>query len=167
MPVRRALLTAACLVALVAPVAAQGPAPDPPGPYALDLRAAFGRGLGVDFGAHVYIVRVGASRLGLGAAVLRLPGDIDTTLDPEATQNGVTAYAPQISFNFGAAPGWSYISAGYGRGRVGEGDWGAAINAGGGARWFLTDHAAFGFDLRYHALPDDSVFAVSAGISLR
>jgi hypothetical protein len=47
------------------------------------------------------------------------------------------------------------------------------VNFGGGARWFLTERVAFGFDLRGHQIaagddtPKVSVFAVGAGLSIR
>jgi hypothetical protein len=152
---------------LALPAAAQGLAPDPPGPYVVDLRAAFGHGVGLDAGAHVYAGRVGAGRLGVGGVFLRLPSDRDPVLEPGVEPNGITAFSPQVSLNFGTAAGWSYISAGYGRGTVGAGGWGSAVNAGGGARWFVTGHAAVGFDLRYHRLVDDSVFVIAAGVSVK
>jgi hypothetical protein len=163
-PAVAATVLTACLAA---PAMAQGPVPDPPGPYVVDVRAAFGRGLGVDLGAHVYAGHAGAARFGIGAAYLRLPGDSDADADPAADPNGITAFAPQLSLNFGSSAGWSYLSAGYGRGRVGAGDWGSAASAGGGARWFLTGHAAVGFDLRYHRLPDDRVFVMAVGVSVK
>ena len=168
-----AVLRAAAVLAILAtgaPAAAQGPAADPPGPFVFDIRGAFGRGLGIDVGAHVYTSRVGSSRLGLGAALLTFPSNVDVEAGPllgSGASNGITALSPQVSFNFGASTGWSYLSAGVGRGKVGEAPWGSALNAGGGARWFLTDHAAFGFDLRYHRLRDDAVFAISAGVGLK
>ncbi len=48
-----------------------------------------------------------------------------------------------------------------------------AINAGGGARWFLGRRFAVGFDARLHRVaatettPASILFAISAGISLR
>jgi hypothetical protein len=47
------------------------------------------------------------------------------------------------------------------------------VNAGGGARWFLTRHIAVGFDIRLHrvaaaeTMPAAMLFAVGGGISLR
>lgn len=206
---------AACLLwfgALTAPVAAQTQTPDPPGRYAVDVRGASSgvpqdarffppvpsgtiippRGFGIDIGGHVYLMRLGAARLGVGANLLRVRGastpqtpvtgstattagathpDIETTL---------TTIAPQVSFNFGTADGWSYISAGLGRARVrtatsafaasGSGTAGtttparsvdsgmlSSINVGGGARWFVKAHLAFAFDVRFHLVSAGSV----------
>lgn len=191
-----------------APAAAQIAAPDPPGPYVVDLRVATGpipqapgffppvpgatiipsRGFGVDVGAHVYLMRLGAGRLGVGASILRIRGTASppapisgssstatstttvpaTKPDVEAT---LTAIAPQLSFNFGSADGWSYVSAGAGRAKLttatsafGGSDSGttatpalsaesgtrSSINFGGGARWFAKTHMGFSFDVRFH-----------------
>jgi hypothetical protein len=50
-----------------------------------------------------------------------------------------------------------------------------SLNAGAGARWFLTSHVAAGFDLRLHRVaagptlgtPAVMLFAASAGLSIR
>ena len=102
----------------------------------------------------------------------------------------LTTVAGQVSFNFGSRDGWSYLTAGYGntrtRGQVSSVVPGPivhsvvvlkrhapTINYGGGARWFIRERLAVGFDLRFHriaadgALPGATVFALSAGVSLR
>ena len=140
------------------PAFAQIAAPDPPGPYVIDVRGVTSaipedpsffppvpaatiipsRGYGIDVGAHVYLVRLGAARLGVGANVLRVRG----TASPPAPTSGststttassitpatrpdvhatLTTIAPQLSVNFGNADGWSYVSAGLGRAQVATG----------------------------------------------
>ena len=104
----------------------------------------------------------------------------------------ITVVAPQISFSFGTREGWSYLSAGYGTalmrsvasgrtsgpvvaGATIERDSGrlAAVNYGGGARWFIRAHLAVGFDLRFHRLasagdrPASTLVMASAGVSVR
>jgi hypothetical protein len=85
---------------------------------------------------------------------------------------------PEVSVNFGNAEGWSYLSAGYDVGTLtatGSGtpslsqDSGVlkGPNVGGGARWFLRDRLAFGFDLRFHRLPAARIFAATVGVSVR
>jgi hypothetical protein len=182
------------LVLLPARVVAQGQ--DPVGGYVLDLRGATSglptdtaffpgipletivpaRGFGFDLGAHVYLFRLGPSRVGVGANYVRVRG----------TAPGVVAtagiLAPQVSVNFGTANGWSYLSAGYGSVRVTtrfDDEEGAvtaesggldATNYGGGARWFLTRRIAVGFDARFHRIsgpPKTSLFTASVGFSLR
>ena len=188
------------------PAVAQIAAPDPPGPYVIDVRGATSaipegasffppvptativpsRGYGIDVGAHVYLVRLGAGRFGIGANVLRVRG----TASPPAPSSGststttttatrpdvhatLTTIAPQLSFNFGSAEGWSYVSAGLGRAYVRTGtsafegsgsgttltpaqsvDSGSrsSINVGGGARWFAKAHLAYSFDVRFHVV---------------
>jgi hypothetical protein len=88
----RAALTLAALVWLAVPAAAQGPPPDPPGPYAVDLRGSLGgfprastffppvptgtvvptRGFGVEVGGHVYLFSLGPARLGVGVSAMRV-----------------------------------------------------------------------------------------------
>ena len=77
----------------------------------------------------------------------------------------MTTVAGQVSFNFGSRDGWSYLTAGYGntrtRSQVSSDVLGPivhsvvvitrhspTINYGGGARWFIREHMAVGFDLR-------------------
>ena len=108
--------------------------------------------------------------------------------DVEAT---LTTLVPQLSFNFGTADGWSYLSAGYGRAEVNTATSGTAtaavresgplssINMGGGARWFRSPRLAVGFDVRFHILsarsqepplvgtPRSMVITAAAGISLK
>lgn len=118
------------------------------------------RGFGLDAGGHVYAGRLKRVRLGYGANVFLV----------RATQGGVTTVnarfvAPQVSMNFGTARGWSYISGGFGaaaiRGAMNDVNGGSvtrasgvlgAINVGGGARWFVSPHLAFTFDIRLHRL---------------
>jgi hypothetical protein len=103
-----------------------------------------------------------------------------------------TAIAPQVSFNFGTSDGWSYLSAGYGAAEIRPSASGtplgplhdkvtlarddgraAALNYGGGARWFIRGHLAVGFDLRFHRVaaagtrPGTKLTVLSAGVSVR
>jgi hypothetical protein len=84
--------------------------------------------------------------------------------------------APQISFNFGTSDGWSYLSVGAGTARVNAEATGSssAINAGGGARWFIKRHIGVGFDLRLlriaadgDIMGDSMIFAASVGFSVK
>ena len=189
---RTALAALVTLAVTAAPAAGQ--AASVPGPWVVDLRgatssvptdlsfypaqsAAFvpSRGFGLDLGAHVYVVRLGPARLGLGANVVMLrstateplaPADADGTDDILPAQRltlNLRTVAPQVSFNFGSRDGWSYLSAGMGIGSISTHVEGAAtaerrsgrlrsINFGGGARWFLNPRMAIGFDIRAHSL---------------
>ena len=203
-------LPAVCVLALGmfsgAPSAAQIAAPGPPGPYVIDVRGATSaipqdpaffppvstativpsRGSGIDVGAHVYLLRLGPGRVGIGASAQRLRGTASPA-EPTAGSTAATAghatspdvdatfiaYGPQLSYNFGSAEGWSYVSAGVGRAQVktgtsafGGGRSGTTMtparsvdsrllsstNIGGGARWFARSHLAFSFDVRLHFL---------------
>ena len=169
---------------------AQSLTPGPPGPFVIDLRGSTSgiptsiglyptipeggsvpaRGFGYDVGGHVYLFNLGPARLGLGVNVIGVRG---TAPDATATMN---ILAPQLSFNFGSADGWSYLSAGAGTAHVkaGETASSSAINAGGGARWFIRRHIAVGFDLRWHKIAADgeimnasTMFAASVGFSVK
>jgi hypothetical protein len=152
------------------------------------------RVLGFDVGAHVYPVR-GTVTLGVGASLLRLNGtqnpDPDETGANAAVTSGtftLTGIAPQVSLNFGSSRGWSYVGAGVGLSRLTVGRAESTLesspqlltlNMGGGARWFISEHAAFGFDLRFYRVgakelagdyvgnPAVSMFVVSAGLSFK
>jgi hypothetical protein len=185
------------LVLALAPVRVAAQGQDPVGGYVLDLRGATSglptdtaffpgipletivpaRGFGFDVGAHVYLFRLGPSRVGVGGNYVRVRGTV-----PGVVAN-VSALAPQVSFNFGTANGWSYLSAGLGRAWVTThfddedadavtGDSGglSATNYGGGARWFLARRLAVGFDARFHRIagpPKASLFSASVGVSVR
>ena len=192
---------AAFLLAGACSVAAQEAA-DLPGPYVLDLRGALtgvpgagaffppsdstqtisvpSRAFGFDVGGHVYPFALGLSRVGFGVNLVRARGSLS---NPDVSVV-VTTVAPQISFNFGTADGWSYLSAGYGAATVTSNipgaDGGSAdseilgsVNLGGGARWFLRRRLAAGFDVRFHMLgkgsvtPRAKVIGVSVGVSVR
>jgi hypothetical protein len=151
------------------------------------------RGFGLDVGAHVYPVQWGPTRLGFGGALTLARGTATATLEgtPDVTTRASTL-APQVSFNFGHRLGWSHLSLGYGAAKVSseaaavgaqpavtsDSGWGGALNFGGGARWFLTDHFGVGFEARWHKLsgrdasstsaaaPRTTLFHLSVGVSL-
>jgi hypothetical protein len=159
----------------------------------LDSAFVPARGFGVDAGAHVYVFNFGPARVGFGANLVMLRGTASPP-PPTVEDGGSTAVqrltvsmrmiAPQVSLNFGSHDGWSYLSAGLGAASMnaeatdvlpGRHESGLlrSVNYGGGARWFLTERLAFGFDLRAHQIaagadtPKVSVFAVAAGLSIR
>ena len=203
------------------PAAAQLPLVGPPGPYVIDVRGVTSglpsdpaffpavpagtvvptRGAGIDVGGHVYLFRLGAARVGVGANLMVVhhqtaggtasgAGASAAGANPDVAAT-LTTLAPQVSFNFGSADGWSYLSAGVGMASVTAETSGTAtpesresgrlssINAGGGARWFWNRHLAVGFDVRFHVVsrtdraaplagtPRTMLVAASAGISLR
>jgi len=154
------------------------------------------RGLGLVVGAHLYPLRKRNFALGVGGELLlraraartRASAVVDGPAGPTVVTK-MTGFAPQVSLNFGKRDGWSYLSAGIGRGAfVSELDDSPfedpessprAINYGGGARWFARKHVAFTFDLRFYKLgqqektldrppfPAMTVMVFSAGVGVR
>lgn len=155
------------------------------------------RGFGLEGGGHVYAGRLGPARLGVGAT-LGLSRGTASPEAPDSTAPGVVTrtatLAPQLSLNFGHRLGWSYLSAGYGGARITSrtdapaagapavaetsSGWVGAVNIGGGARWFLTEHLGVGFDLRWHRLsaptptgtaapPRATLFQLAVGVSIQ
>ena len=152
------------------------------------------RGLGFVVGAHVYPLRRKGFALGVGAEMLRVRGSntIEPTVEngPEGPtiRNHWNHFSPQVSLNFGARDGWSYLTVGMGRSKVTidledspqeDGDALRTLNYGGGARWFVNKHVAFTFDIRFYSInaqeaaegriatPKMRLRILSAGISLR
>jgi hypothetical protein len=183
------------LAALVSCVSVAAQTPSRPGPWVADVRGVTSpvpddpvffpeldslavipaRGFGLDVGAHVYVLNVGPSRLGLGANVIFVqatatPAAVSTTGSSatavgQDVQVNLRLLAPQVSFNFGSRNGWSYLSAGLGTATTTTRTTGSlvarrdneparAINAGAGARWFLKSRMAFGFDVRMHRVSE-------------
>jgi hypothetical protein len=215
----RALAAGAALAlsaALAVPAAAQEP-PSKIGLFVVDLHGTFerlpsdaqlaesrgialaqlpGSSLGLDIGAHVYLLRWKALTVGLGGQITaargRLPAQPGTDQTPGlsgVTETFVSA-APQISFNFGRGSGWSYLSGGIGLSQWSIVPEGAealdadterlkTINYGGGARWFIKPHLAFSFDVRLWAMnpgtpngpmpgsPRTTLMIFGAGISVK
>jgi Outer membrane protein beta-barrel domain len=126
------------------------------------------RGFGFALGAHWYPLRLGFMTLGLGGEFSRSGRDRTKNTGTEAAPVNVTvntsfsAVSPQVSFNFGARDGWSYISGGLGWAKLTTErvdqplpppeSATKAINYGGGARWFFKKHLAVNFDIRFHAV---------------
>lgn len=154
-----------------------------------------GRSLGLQAGGHVYFGQWGAARFGAGAVYGWARGTAipkAEALAPEV-RTRVETFSPQLSLNFGHKLGYSYLSAGYGAGKVisestalgttpaaiAESGWVGALNVGGGARWFVTEHLGVGLDLRWHKLgsfdpaaggatvPGTTLFQFGVGLTIR
>jgi hypothetical protein len=213
-----AAIMAAALAAGSVSAAAQDVPPEnlPIGRFVADVRGAFPRlkqnpaiatglnvtianlpthPLGLVFGAHVYPVRLRNLTLGIGGEMLisrgsRTLGATATGAPPPvAVRARLSAISPQISFNFGARDGWSYISGGIGGAKyITEREdkpftdpipRSKAINYGGGARWFSKKHVALSVDLRFYAInpqnatatmparPRMTLLVMSAGIAVK
>ncbi|HVZ19878.1 MAG TPA: hypothetical protein VG871_02385 [Vicinamibacterales bacterium] len=143
------------VAALYGTAAAQTITPGPPGPYVLDVRGAMtgvpqaasyyaavpadtvvpARGFGAAIGVHVYPLRIGRARLGIGGSFVEVRGTATTSLPTTSTSSSSSSstdssstpavvypdttiweriVAPELSVNFGTHDGWSYLSAGYG-----------------------------------------------------
>ena len=127
-----------------------------------------------------------------GATSSTTPGSALSPAGRIDVASTLTAVTPQVSFNFGTRDGWSYLSAGYGAAAlrttasgtpvgplsgtvtlVRDNGRAAAINYGGGARWFVRGRMAAGFDLRFHRLaavgtrPSARLTVISVGVSVR
>jgi hypothetical protein len=128
-----------------------------------------GRGWGLDIGAHVYPLRGKRMSLGLGASLVRTSGskppdpEVATAATDPTIETRFSAFVPQLSLNFGSSRGWSHISGGLAFMRRTTGDVDAevadgprlrGIHYGGGARWFVSRHVAFTFDLRFYRIPE-------------
>jgi len=153
------------------------------------------RGFGLVVGAHFYPLRLGVVTIGLGGEFSKATRGrtTNTGTDAAPVEVGVdtrfSAVSPQISFNFGARDGWSYISGGIGWSTftsenrahpLPDPESGIkTINYGGGARWFAKKHLAFGFDVRFYAVnpqlptatrpgfPRMTLVSLCGGISVR
>ena len=102
------------------PAVAQVAAPEPPGPYTIDIRGATGglptdaaffpplpsgtsiptRGYGVDVGAHVYPLQLGPARLGVGVGVLRVRGTASPETPSSSTGSTIAATTPDVDSAF-------------------------------------------------------------------
>lgn len=141
-----------------------------------------GRGLGLQVGAHVYLLRWRAVTFGLGGEFVtsrarKTPPTSQSSgqmTSLRATEEKFSAVGSQLSFNFGNGYGWSYISGG-----VGKATWSVipdgreafpsdleplkTLNYGGGARWFAKTHLAFSFDVRFYAINPGQPFMTFPG----
>jgi hypothetical protein len=178
----------ACLL-LASPRARAQDAPPPIGPFVVDVRATLprlprtdslaasrglalpelpGGGLGLDIGAHAYLIHLKIVTLGVGGQLtLARSGSSEARVDGQVVSRAISerflSVAPQASFNFGSGNGWSYLSGGIGLTtwsivpRAGEPlpadrERLTTVNYGGGARWFDKPHLAFTFDVRFYAV---------------
>jgi len=165
-------------------------------PHGLTADDLPGRGLGFDAGVHVYPIRWRWLTLGLGgnlhlSRASRGPAEEDSAPAGHDVSVRFRALSPQMSFNFGHAGGWSYLSGGIATSTLRYTIDGTpvdeavparkTINYGGGARWFIKDHVAFTFDVRFYAIgphaageaagtrasPRMTLVVLSAGVSFK
>jgi hypothetical protein len=153
------------------------------------------RGLGAVAGVHLYPLRGRTISLGIGGEAILIRGrklpepDAEDESPPPPITQRFRGLSGNLSLNFGARDGWSYVTAGMGPliFATHAGDPAPAlsppvkmtINYGGGARWFAWRHFAFAVDIRfYQTRPEtptlvyagrarSSLRILSAGISIR
>jgi hypothetical protein len=216
MRICRPVVLALLASVVAAPLAAQELSEQPITRYVADLHAALpkvpgddnlakpyglagtnlpGLGLGVDVGAHLYPLRWKAVTFGVGLSGVfgrshasPIKQSDGSTIGKDVTAR-FSAIAPQLSFNFGSAAGWSYLSGGLGSARLElrtpdtppDTVWPRrkTINYGGGGRWFIRDRMAVTFDVRFYAMnpvpatpntlqsPRLRMLVISIGVSLR
>jgi hypothetical protein len=196
-------LSAAILLAAIGEAAAQDVPPEklPIGRFAADARVAFpkfkddpsiaagigvtvpnlpARAFGLVFGAHWYPARLGVMTFGIGGEVMvaRRGRTLETGTEEAPVKTSVnsrfSALSPQVSFNFGARDGWSYISGGLGWSTFTAERTDAplpdpespskTINYGGGARWFAKKRLALSVDLRFYAVNPRETTATRPGL---
>ncbi len=135
-----------------------------------------GRALTGIGGVHIYPLRRGFLKLGVGAEFLRGRGSYqpkNTSGEPVGDEvvRTLEALSWQVSMNFGRGRGWSYLTAGSGQftldSYVGAGPGDApsttTLNVGGGARWFKWPHLGLNVDLRFYMSKAAERGTISAG----
>ena len=123
------------------------------------------RGLGGFAGLHFYPIRTKGFAIGLGGEALLARGRSqpvaqDGTVLGDPIEQRLRSLAGALSLNFGHRQGWSYLTAGMGPFQFPTFQSETApedpaprqmtLNYGGGARWFINRHVAFGFDIRFY-----------------
>jgi len=134
-----------------------------------------GAGFGGRIGVNVYLFKWKVITVGVGGEVLSARS---SSTPPDETQGFVpvnerlTSAAGQVSFNFGSAHGWSYLSGGIGRSQwsilpAGQTPTSSdtetlpTANYGGGAHWSIKRHLGFSLDVRLYEIQPGSPTAVT------
>ena len=139
------------------------------------------RSFGLAGGAHFYPWRTGKVTFGVGGEVVLARGtrtldilgeDGVTKTKGPTVRRHFTSVAPELSLNFGHRNGWSYVSGGvFGRAKLyadrldkpaTDAPMRKAVNYGGGARWFTTEHLAFSVDFRWYSVAEQAPTAGGA-----
>ena len=150
-----------------------------------------GRGWGLQLGAHFYPLRWRVITFGVGGEfavgrAAKTPSSDDTTGLRPAEETFRTIH--RASFNSATAMAGAIEPASAGRRGVvpeGQEDYPPdsetlkTINYGAGARWFIKDHLAFSFDVRFYAInpgtpfgarpgsPRTTLLVIGAGVSVK
>jgi len=155
-------------------------------PVVTEATVVPGRAWGFSGGANVYLLKLGVMTFGVGVqlamgkgtgeppVVEPTPGTPPPAPTTPVVTTQVTNVMPHLSMNFGHKFGWSYLSAGYGQTKVSSSksavgtepaviipeSWNAALNFGGGAKWFMKPHLGASFDVRFTKLSSRGATAV-------
>ena len=134
-----------------------------------------GRARTLVVGAHLYPLRRGFWKVGLGGEMLMGSGssqkkDATGKAAGPVVHRRLNSVSAQVSLNFGRGAGWSYVTAGTGPFKFEsyldeaepDGVGASTINFGGGARWFNWDHVAFNVDLRFYLTTPANATLVTA-----
>jgi hypothetical protein len=136
-----------------------------------------GAGLGGRVGVHLYLLKWKAMTIGLGGEVLvgrSTSTPIDTASAFVAVSERLTSADGQVSFNFGSAHGWSYLSGGMGRSQwsivpagslptTADAESLPTVNYGGGAHWSIKRHVGFSLDVRLYEIQPGAPTSVGPG----
>jgi hypothetical protein len=136
-----------------------------------------GAGLGGRIGLHVYLFKWKAITVGVGGEVFSARSTStpsDATAGLVAVSERLTSGDGQVSFNFGSAHGWSYLSGGIGRSQwsilpAGQSATSAdtellpTANYGGGGHWSIKRHLGFSLDVRLYEIQPGTATVVGPG----
>lgn len=136
-----------------------------------------GAGLGGRVGVHFYLFKWKVITVGVGGEVFSARSTSappDATIGLMAVNERLTSADGQVSFNFGSAHGWSYLSGGMGRSQwsivpAGQSAISAdietlpTVNYGGGAHWSIKRHLGFSLDLRLYEIQPGTATIVGPG----
>jgi hypothetical protein len=135
-----------------------------------------GAGLGARVALNFYLFRWKVITVGVGGEVFAARS---SSTPPEGTSfaavsERLTSGDAQVSFNFGSAHGWSYLSGGIGRSQwsivpAGQSATPAdaetlpTANYGGGAHWSIKRHLGFSIDVRLYEIQGGTPTAIRPG----
>ena len=148
---------------------------EPPRP--LTVGELPGAGLGGRVAVHFYLFKWKAITFGIGGEAFSARSSStpsDPTLGFVPVTERLTSADGQVSFNFGSAHGWSYLSGGIGRSQwsiipAGQGAASAdaetlpTTNYGGGAHWSIKRHLGFSLDVRLYEIQPGSATITALG----
>ncbi len=139
-----------------------------------------GAGFGGRVAVHIYVFKWKAITVGIGGEAFSARSSSspaagsDPSLQLVPVTERLTSADGQVSFNFGSAHGWSYLSGGVGRSQwsiIPAGQPSASADAellptanyGGGAHWSIKRHVGFSLDIRLYEIQPGTPTSVGPG----